>query len=161
MPTDGRDADGGWHAAAALRLHSCLQRLTLQLGQVEHQQSLAASEAALAPLNPFQRSQVSAEQQYSRAWHAARHRHNGQMSIICTTSSCAVSKLFACTISWCITGVVMCSQVKDCVGEQMQQLVPSLVNSGIAAHVPPMIEEVSMQTMSGLRTRTESCPPAT
>lgn len=33
-------------------------------------------------------------------------------------------------------------QVKDCVGEQVQQLVPSLVNSGIAAHVPPMIEEV-------------------
>jgi hypothetical protein len=33
-------------------------------------------------------------------------------------------------------------QVKDCVGEQVQQLVPSLVNNGIAAHVPPMIEEV-------------------
>jgi hypothetical protein len=34
-------------------------------------------------------------------------------------------------------------QVKDCVGEQVQQLVPSLVNNGIAAHVPTMIEEVS------------------
>lgn len=39
-------------------LLAVLQRLTQQLSQVEHQQSLAASEAALAPLNPFQRSQV-------------------------------------------------------------------------------------------------------
>jgi hypothetical protein len=40
----------------------CLQRLHLQVNQVEHQQSLATSEAALAPLNPFQRSQVRAAQ---------------------------------------------------------------------------------------------------
>jgi hypothetical protein len=42
-----------------LALSFYMQHLTLQLGQVEHQQSLAASEAALAPLNAFQRNQVS------------------------------------------------------------------------------------------------------
>lgn len=47
--------------------HSYTQRLTLQLGQVEHQQSLAASEAALAPLNPFQRNQVCLQQHYIAA----------------------------------------------------------------------------------------------
>lgn len=34
------------------------KRLHVQLSQLEHQQSLAASEAAVAPLNPYQRSQV-------------------------------------------------------------------------------------------------------
>jgi hypothetical protein len=33
-------------------------------------------------------------------------------------------------------------QVKDCVSEQVQQLVPNLVTGGIANHVPSMIDEV-------------------
>jgi hypothetical protein len=33
-------------------------------------------------------------------------------------------------------------QVKDCVIEQVQQLVPNLVTSGIANLVPSMIDEV-------------------
>lgn len=110
-------------------LLAVLQRLTQQLSQVEHQQSLAASEAALAPLNPFQRSQVwmpcSAQSLAARAG-----------SIPCVRQS--DSEAGGCC---CLCGVL---QVKDCVGEQVQQLAPSLVNYGIATHVQSMIDEVSL-----------------
>jgi hypothetical protein len=53
-------------AVPATFLLLVLQRMQLQLSQVEHQQSLAASEAALAPLNPYQRSQVRCLRRCSR-----------------------------------------------------------------------------------------------
>jgi hypothetical protein len=39
--------------------------------------------------------------------------------------------------------VFVCVQVKDCIGEQVQQMVPGLVVNGISNHVPSMIDEVS------------------
>lgn len=35
-------------------------------------------------------------------------------------------------------------QIKDCIGEQVQQMVPGLVVNGISNHVPSMVDEVSV-----------------